>query len=244
MIIILSGTGRCPEGLGGISFPLKFLETAQCHSYLIKSGQGHCLGISNGSSVGLPGPLDGRAPPQDPCPWRIRCSRRERGQGREEASRHRRAPGFPLRSESESTFLALRLSYLDPSLFLVPGTVNLAILCRDGPFQGGPHLTSNKPAVRAASSKEKTPWEGEDLPTSLVFPCFQVFSICLWVCPVGGPRTHCVLDSEAGGGPRSQGGSGFRATQRVFIELLSQTPCTRPVRNVEIRLISAFKGLK
>ena len=99
--------------------------------------------------------------------------RRKRGREREGASvqvRHRflscGAPCFPLSDKSESTFLALRLSYLDPSLFLVPGTVSLAICCSDGPFQGVPLLTSSSPAVRAASSKGKTPWEGECLPSN------------------------------------------------------------------------------
>ena len=65
-----------------------------------------------------------------------------------------------------SAFLAPRLSYLDPSLFLVPGTVNLAICCIDGPFQRVPLLTSSRPAVRAASSKGRTPWEEEYLPSN------------------------------------------------------------------------------
>lgn len=71
--------------------------------------------------------------------------RRKRGQAGEEASGQIQhgllpcsVPCFPLSYESESTFLALTLSYLDPSLFSVPGTVNLAVCCSNGPFQGGP----------------------------------------------------------------------------------------------------------
>ena len=79
---------------------------------------------------------------------------------------HCRAPSFPLSDQSESAFLAPRLSYLDPSLFLVSGTVNLAVCCIDGPLQGVPVLTSSRPAVRAASSKGKTPWEEEYLPSN------------------------------------------------------------------------------
>lgn len=99
--------------------------------------------------------------------------RKKRGQKREEALveiqhclLHCSAPSFPLSDQSESAFLAPRLSYLDPSLFLVPGTVNLAICCIDGPFQGVPLLASSRPAVRAASSKGKTPWEEEYLPSN------------------------------------------------------------------------------
>lgn len=71
--------------------------------------------------------------------------------------------GALLPSESESTFLALTLSYLDPALSLVPGTVNLAMCCSNGPCPGGPHRISSRPAV---SSKGKTPWEGEYLPSN------------------------------------------------------------------------------
>ena len=95
--------------------------------------------------------------------------RKKEGQKTEEASveiqhcfLHCRAPSFPLSDPSESAFLAPRLSYLDPSLFLVSGT----ICCIDGPFQGVPLLTSSRPAVRAASSKGKTPWEEEYLPSN------------------------------------------------------------------------------
>lgn len=99
--------------------------------------------------------------------------RRKSGQEREGASvqiEHRfllcSAPCVPRSDKPESTFLALTLSYLDPSLFLVPGIVYLAICCSDGPFRGVPHLTSSRPAVRGASSKGKTPWEGEHLPSN------------------------------------------------------------------------------
>lgn len=77
-----------------------------------------------------------------------------------------RAPCSPLTYKSNSTFLALRLSCLESSLFLVPDTMSLALCCSDGSFQGVPHLTSSRPAVRAASSKGKMFWEGEYLPSN------------------------------------------------------------------------------
>jgi hypothetical protein len=50
-MVILPGSGNCLEGLRGINFPLKFLETGQYNLYLIKSGKRCCHSQASCESI-------------------------------------------------------------------------------------------------------------------------------------------------------------------------------------------------
>lgn len=175
IIVIPSGSGKRLEGLGGIHFPLKFLETDHCNLYVTQSSEGHAReSIPRTDEVGQGPDLPG----MEASPWglglnskllrtkwqkRTGCRGGEWGGGGKEGRRRRLQGKFnivsPLQgallpSESESTFLALTLSYLDPALSSLPGTVNLAVCCSNGPCWGGPHQISDS---QLSPPKERHP---------------------------------------------------------------------------------------
>lgn len=158
------------------------------------------------------------------CVGPLLCNREQPGGGPQRARcRGRRGrearscgPSWGSSCPLISRLLASRLSHLDHRAFLAPGT--------------------------AMSRPGSGPCRGEA--GSCMPPALQVCSRS-----VGGHsgrrKGPCILDRRAQGlVAGGVGGSQFTAAQHIFIELLSPTLCTRPLRNVKIRPISAFKGLK